>query len=130
MARTIENTPLAQNPAPTAQEVFDAVARHASQMPERCYSATDDSCLYRNGTNACFVGALLTDDEAAGLDDREHAASARDMVKEGLMPARLVPHEQLLQELQEIHDLNEPDEWPEQLRYVAEFHELAHTAVA
>lgn len=110
---------------PSAQQVFDAVVRHAAQMPEKSYDDEADTCLYRNvtskGENACFVGALLTDAEAARVDpDKgEEPWDVKDLNDNGLLPAHLQPHVDLLMELQHVHDFSEKWDWRRRLARVA-----------
>ncbi len=112
---------------PTAQQVFDAVRQHAKTMPGRSMSNPSDlssGCVYRtsDGSNACFVGALLTDAEVFDneLDDRGNVYTANDLTNSGKMPARLVEHTALLQSLQDIHDQNRDRRaWPREFRELA-----------
>lgn len=112
----------------TEQEILDAVREHARQMPAKCTQFEDGNgaCLYRSpdGTNACFVGAFLTNEEAKGLDDwdedeDEDGLTAKNLTEKGLMPERLVPHTELLSELQLVHDFAVREAWQTSISAVA-----------
>jgi hypothetical protein len=133
-------TPLLPTDAtPTAQQVFDAVVRHAAKMPGRSNFAADDGsgtspfCAYRGkDDNACFVGCLLTDAEAAPLDrmtEEQTGGSVRDAYREGKLPQRLIPHVELLGQLQPIHDNYRPDQWEAELRLFASKRGLSGDAI-
>ena len=50
----------------TNQEIFNQVVEHAFQMKEQCGERDrngDFACKYRHGSNKCFAGALIADDE-------------------------------------------------------------------
>ncbi len=103
----------------SAQAIFDRVVEHAAQMPGRSH-VDGKGCLYRgpNG-NKCFVGALLTDEEAKGLD-ASMPYTAAELAGANLMPERLLEHAALLQSLQDVHDQSRTmTSWPVELRLVA-----------
>jgi len=102
-------TPLIDAPLPIApQQVFDAVVAHAAGMTSKSLfdpKSRSSACAYRAPDgNACFVGCLLTDREAAGCDRPYDPLSVRELYREGLLPERLNPHRDLLHKLQEVHD--------------------------
>lgn len=114
--------------SPTSQEVFDAVVRHAAKMPQQSKFAVNHEhempfCAYRGADgNACFVGCLLTDDEAEPIDEltvEGAGGSVRDAQKKDLLPRRLEPQVELLAQLQPIHDDFRPDQWEVELRLFA-----------
>ncbi len=87
----------------TAQEVFDHAIQHLrEQRGERAFEG--GTCRYRNRTAkneaavACAAGCLVTDEEAELLQE--------DIVwdTQEQIPARLAPHEKLIQALQNLHD--------------------------
>jgi hypothetical protein len=90
-------------PELTAQEVFDHAVRYVSTMPTRCDDG-DESCLYRSpdGKSACVVGAMLTVDEIKGSDG--HIPFGDVHTIKSRLPKRLLPHINLLKELQLTHD--------------------------
>lgn len=89
----------------TAQELFtESVTKIIAQGgPSTAELDADDVvCAYR-GVNgrACAVGVILTDDEyQSGME----GMGARNLVKCGLLPARLLDHTDLLAALQTAHD--------------------------
>lgn len=118
-------------PETTAQEVFDAVAKHLLTQNKKSTANPNvlSGCLYRapNGT-ACAVGCLLTDAEAKSLDSGIFIAPARatplimsikGCIKNHTAPDRLNRYENLLADLQTVHDQNTPDLWPSLLRRLA-----------
>jgi hypothetical protein len=121
-------TPLLPTDAtPTAQQVFDAVVRHAatmttkSQLP-RSTDAFPSMCAYRGKDgSACFVGCLVTDEEASSMDDLSYSGggSVGEAAEAGILPERLIPHLDLLGHLQPVHDDTEISAWPKMLREIA-----------
>ncbi len=119
---------------PTRQQLFDAIVEHAAQMPGKSWmnpdaKPCDQSCAYRSPDgNACFIGGLLTDEEANGLDaitaawvedPRSGPSGAyEDLLYAGKMPERLSRYENrdFLQEMQRTHDTLDPGQWPEAFR--------------
>lgn len=86
-----------------AQEIIDIVWTHFVTKG-RARSADKDECLYRGprGTK-CAVGVLLTDAEVKRLGGR-NGESVFTLEDQGLLPKRLVPHSELLGDLQNAHD--------------------------
>ncbi len=103
---------------PTAQQVFDVVARHLLKQGARSM-LEPDVCAYRSPDGLmCAVGACISDEEySPSLDaDAVHVEVALDM---GLLPAGLRPHQPLLNELQILHDSIEVRHWAFGLRETA-----------
>lgn len=121
--RDATNTPLFDVPHPTPQQVFDAVVRHAATMPAPSRGPGGDACLYRTADgNACFVGALLTDAEAKGLDHAEDNTSYSALLASERLPERLVHQDlqSLMTELQYVHDDNKnTGQWRDALQQLA-----------
>lgn len=94
----------------TAQEVFDASYKAMVAQGKPSITQVREEgirrCLYRGPDGLkCAVGALLTDNEAAGLDSyRAHGVNVRALYEDGKLPARLRPHLLLLETLQLAHD--------------------------
>lgn len=111
----------------TGQQILDRVWTHFV-VEERPRGMRNGRCSYRGEHGPCAVGLFLGDDEVAA--DR-HAVGG--MFNRGLLPARLVPHLNLLASLQIAHDNPEFDELerrPGLLRRVAQRHGLTtHTEV-
>lgn len=118
------------------QELFDFAVRALHAMPHRAADPKTGMCRYRlddPSCPACIAGQMLTDDEVkissemrarnfAQLDaegddyfplegvetlDRLDDPGFNNLVTLDLVPARLRPHQQLIVELQQIHDANE-----------------------
>lgn len=134
MIRTIDNTPLASTSRPTEQQIFDAVVFHASQMSAKSMRQVGDDplakcCAYRGAQdNSCFLGGLLTDAEAAPLDDRCNSSfsSIREEAPH-LIPDRFKSFElrHFLTGLQRIHDSEDQVDWPAELRDFARRNNLS-----
>lgn len=105
--------------AMTAQQVFDAVVRHVAGMPRRAYDERRECCVYRTADGlSCAVGGLITEEEANAVHptpvesedpirDRRIATigtSVLGLLKRNMLPQRLMPHVDLLSDLQSIHD--------------------------
>ena len=97
------------------KEIFDYVVTHLknqkSQSMGSIYFADDDdydvdldgyTCAYRGLDNKmCAVGCLIADDEYEPSMEDENVPR---LIVLGKLPARLVPHESMLLELQGLHD--------------------------
>lgn len=112
-------------PVETAQQVFDAVCRHAASMTAKSVDVTG-FCKYRTDDgNACFVGALLSDSEAARMDchsadpDNDSGSGIYTLCLLMIPPTRLLEHRDLLVRVQGVHDAFDRESWPGQLRAVA-----------
>ena len=84
----------------TRQEIIDQVRARLSDGRGRAFDG--DSCFYRriDGT-PCAVGCLFTDAEyTPEMEDRR----VIDLNAWDMLPARLVPHLDLLTKLQRLHD--------------------------
>jgi hypothetical protein len=95
-----------------AQGIFDIVVERGSQLNRRSMG-TNGVCAYRDmeGDGACFVGLLLSDEEAHANNGKLIAGSVGSLVMDGFLPERLQPHTTLLARLQAIHD--NPENWEE-----------------
>lgn len=123
-------TTLGSSETMTPQEVFDKVATHLLKQGEQARRAartisgqTASMCAYRGEVGKkCAIGSLIEDDEygewmeGAGVSDllsplcKETPRSLRD---------RLGEHQQLLLDLQGVHDGVMPSEWRDTLHNVA-----------
>jgi hypothetical protein len=90
-------------------EIFNHVVDHlrrqgkASKLTESC---GDQICAYRgDGGAMCAVGALITDDE---YQESLEGCGIHTLLKDGILPSslheRLLPHEEMLADLQNFHD--------------------------
>lgn len=107
----------------TQQTIFNAVAVHLLAQMER--ATNKNGCAYRVESTGlkCAIGCLFTDAELdAGL--AQHAGAVEDLISRGLMPARLVEHEQLLTDLQTVHDGGPPLYWGVRLKNVTDNYDL------
>ena len=102
----------------TAQEVFTKVATHLLVQNEK--SVTRGACGYRgDGGLKCAVGCLISDEDYSpqmeGLDARQliHRFELVPSIQE------LSPHEDLIKNLQVIHDRNHSIMWRNKLEDVA-----------
>lgn len=90
-------------------DVFNYVIDHLRRQGAPSMIGTDvvsSSCAYRGASGAmCAVGALITDDEYNPAWENKRVC---DLLEKNLLPpalaARLKPHEEMLQELQNFHD--------------------------
>lgn len=105
---------LATLPQATEQEVFDQVATHLLKQgkcsKKRIGNYTIPSCSYRgdNGLK-CAAGILIADEEyTLNMDDHEQGTAWSDLVYRKQAPPE---HKQLIEELQDIHDTIEPENW-------------------
>jgi hypothetical protein len=136
----MRETPLLDVRNPTQQQIFDVVVAHARQMPGKCQGVIETesgpmpgACDYRgpNG-NACWIGALLTDEEAAPLDVRQNSSFASIRAEApDLIPERFRAWElrHFMGSIQGIHDSVPIEQWPHQLRELARANELDASSV-
>lgn len=101
----------------SAQDVFNQVAQHLLDQRQQC-TDTVGMCRYRYGNMMCAAGCLMTDDE--------YSPAFECCSWHGLMVAGKVPkvHENLIQDLQELHDDCQPEDWPKRLELIAHRHGL------
>ena len=114
----------------TAQEVFDQVVNHAAKQMEQSEEASSGTCAYRQTGSkgqqvACFGGCLMADEEyKPEWDSEEHGVTWTKLVRHhGVTPK----HEELITELQDIHDFSQPRHWRAKLEYTAWSHNLTFT---
>lgn len=108
----------------TLQELFDTAANH---LLEQMSKSEDErqTCRYRGPEGMkCAVGALIPD--SAYIPEIENCVSTslfsrfRDVLEESGINPDSLETEQLLSELQEVHDMYDPIYWSNALRQVAE----------
>jgi hypothetical protein len=104
---------LATLPKATAQEVFEQVKTHMLTQNEKCKSG--DTCLYRHvkedGTVLkCAAGCLIADEEyKEQMEVGSFEGSGwKNLLADGLVPRE---HADLIRDLQEIHDLEDVEDW-------------------
>lgn len=128
----------------TEQEIFDTVARHLLIQGKQARVklnplSTDGSAITRctYGTWAgpkCAIGCLFTEAEFAPGEIVEVFENLGTWVKvakdvPNMIPERLRNHEDFLDELQQIHDHTNPDEWRHKLYKFASYYGLKITAL-
>jgi hypothetical protein len=97
----------------TEQEVFNQVAKHLLDQNEKSMSYS--VCSYRGENNLmCAAGCLIPDDE---YTEELEGNGWKDLTRTFLYPSE---HSELIQELQDVHDSYEVEEWKEKLFGVAE----------
>lgn len=111
----------------TTQKAFEISARHllAQGVKSVLITTHHDSHAYRGlEGRRCAIGALIPNRSYRRTMVRKLVARLQE--EYGLFPGiRLA----VLEDLQEIHDLFEPDVWRERLRYVAVKHGLIWPAL-
>jgi hypothetical protein len=112
----------------TPQEIFDKSVEHLLGQNEA--ALTNGVCRYRASSGlACAVGCFMTDDEYAVITEGGDAERACEQIKEATerYPAwgNTSWKRQLLAALQDVHDDNDPREWPEALRRTAKMYGLS-----
>lgn len=136
----MRETPLLNVSNPSKQQIFDAVVAHARQMPGKSRGIIQTetgpmpgACVYRGPDgNACWIGGLLTDEEAAPLDVRVNSSfSSIRCEAPDLIPERLRGWElrHFMGSLQSIHDSVPVEMWPDQLRELARANRLDASSV-
>lgn len=105
----------------SAQRVFNHVKKHLLTQRAKCTSPMGE-CKYRkqespkSPTLACAVGCLIP-----GHRYRKNMEGwdVDGLIEKGFLPKVLLPHQQLLADLQRVHDCQEVLEWPAGLERVA-----------
>ena len=112
----------------TAQQVFDKVARHLLKQNKKSLiqSGAGATCAYRgNDGLMCAVGCLIPDDQYNPGMELLPVTSL--VLRHGGLPVIcdvIAPHAYLLDELQDVHDREEPELWRKGLLAVAAEFEL------
>lgn len=104
----------------TEQEIFDQAKNHLLTQKEKAQLTPSSTCRYRllnaNGKMLkCAAGCLISDDEYS--EDMEYHSwnALQGIPKE---------HSKLITELQQVHDINNVDDWKSELRHIARVHKL------
>lgn len=102
-------------PKATEQQVFDQVAKHLLTQNKKSRAGDNGGCKYRgpNGLK-CAIGCLISDKEYKPCMDED--GTVLEQIEKGNFPDA---HNALLDALQETHDYCDPEEWPEELAFVA-----------
>ena len=99
-------------PDASAQDVFNQVAFHLLNQGERAF---DGDCVYHAPDGLrCAAGCLISDDE---YKDEMEWNSWLDLVDAGLAP---IEHANLILDLQNLHDMESPENWADSLSSLAD----------
>ena len=99
---------------PTDQEVFDKVVRHL--LTQNRKSTGVEKCLYRSGDGAmCAVGCLIPDALYHSDMEKGNSGVYQLLIRNPALVEVTGDNPHLLEELQDIHDSCEVDEWPMEL---------------
>jgi hypothetical protein len=104
----------------TAQEIFDEVSVHLIKQNAKSHTP-GTGCVYLDPVtgNRCAAGCLIK----PGDHGPEHlVAPWEELVRDHT--EYMSVHDQLIEDLQDIHDTTHPTEWPKELRKVASSREL------
>jgi hypothetical protein len=119
----------------TNQELFDRVVAHARQ--QKCQAREGSKCLYRRPNGAkCFIGALIPDDkydpsfENVGLSMLNSNYKGDKQVALQIAEASGLDESQyaLGEQLQNIHDNIDTEEWESEFKHFAIEHSLIYIA--
>lgn len=109
----------------TKQEILDKVCERAKD-PRKAKAnrhEKDTLCAYRAKDGLkCFVGALLPDELYSPTLEGQSACSLPLPVVDYFGPANMG----FLDDLQQVHDQWEPEEWEARLRLIAKEHGLEY----
>jgi len=88
----------------TPQEIFDTVAKHLFEQGKPALSSSGGMCVYRGKNGLKCAAGILIPDEMYN-DDMEGRT-----IEETFLPDNLHKSVDLIMELQEIHDVADPNE--------------------
>ena len=105
-------------PQATAQQVYDQVKAHLLKQGKKCTQTLEDEpivrCRYKADGMSCAAGCLISDDEYKNIFE---GIVWKDLVNLGHAPK---DHEDLIVQLQQLHDFREPEAWKYHFRVIAE----------
>ena len=108
-------------PQATAQEVFEQVAKHLIKQNAKAQNDYK-SCKYRHGDLKCAAGCLIAEDEYN--EDIMECNGWGRLVTRDIVPEN---HDDLICDLQKVHDKKETNTWKEELIKVATEHNLDYS---
>ena len=117
------------------QQAFDTMVQHLRKQGKRSVELNYvgmSGCKYRNSDGLrCAIGALIPD--AVYRKEMEGQAIDRLLINKRDRFPQLCKlfegiDEQLLSDMQNIHDFNEPDRWERQFELCADAYNLNYTA--
>jgi len=105
----------------TAQELFDTVATHLIKQGKKSFSKETGYCLYRGPDGMkCAIGCLIPDSD---YSIHFECNDLRQLLNSGKLPKNLVEEftycKSMLEELQRLHDNEEPNVWKKRLADIA-----------
>jgi hypothetical protein len=118
----------------TAQQVFDQVARHLLTQKVRSKllvfndedEIVDERCVYRSPDGLqCAAGCLIGDDEYHKSWDTGGGSTWSVIARQMGVDA----HMSLIEELQNLHDTDDPDDWAAALGRLAQTLDLSDAVV-
>lgn len=110
-----------------AQEILETVGKHLLTQNRKCMSENIDGlCMYRGPHGCkCGIGILIPDNLYARyakvmLLEGRRVDTMPELFLDAILPTDMPRNvgEDFLMELQEVHDMRNPDEWQEELTYV------------
>jgi len=106
----------------TEQELFDTVATHLIKQGKRSISKYE--CLYRGPDGMkCAIGCLIPDSDYRPYFEGNDLGQ---LLEYGKLPKNLAEefteNEDMLADLQALHDNDEPNMWKERLAEIAELY--------
>jgi len=100
----------------TAQEILNTIAQHLIKQGQKSWDLTGLTCRYHTKEGlSCAAGCLLSDDEYS-----PEMEGKRVEVIWHMLPKRLLPHLSMIRDCQSIHDAFPAENWPFQLKVLAE----------
>jgi len=112
-------------PYATAQEVFEQVANHLIKQNAKSqitHGQEIAECFYRLDTLKCAAGCLIGEDEYN--EKRMEGKNWDTLLMRGIVPEN---HDDLICDLQKVHDKKETNTWKEELIKVATEHNLDYS---
>jgi len=107
----------------STQDIFDQVATHLLKQNTKAWQDPIGNVYLDEKTGkTCAIGCLFLPGE---YNPKMENWEVCRLIKEGLLPKRLIPFQNLLECLQEIHDNIEPTEWREELQTLAKYYSLS-----
>lgn len=113
---------LATLPNATEQQVFDQIANHLLTQKEKCFASEKNRiCQYHSGNLRCAAGCLISEEEYEINSTMAGTSYFEGNQWDWLVEEHGVPsdHQNLIVELQNVHDDTEPQDWKEQLKEIA-----------
>lgn len=101
------------------QEVYDRVKKHLLTQNRKSMNESGDICVYRGPDNLrCAIGALISDEAYhTGLEGMiAHERSVENALNASGIMVETTEDRDLLSDLQSIHDIYEPFQWPDKLK--------------